>query len=92
VHVRAGGAAFSPVYARSEVEGQTVWQYLMPDGAPVAAAPQGLGDGAAQPLAGVRTVVGVVGSAHVPGMVRQWQEAVASPGTIDLLLTAEPQQ
>lgn len=45
-------------------------------GAPEAAAPRGLGDGAFQPLRGAQRVVAVVGTAHVRGMVRGWQAAV----------------
>lgn len=37
---------------------------------------QGLGDGAYTPLKGVRRVVAVVGTAHVRGMVREWQAAI----------------
>jgi hypothetical protein len=38
------------------------------------------------PMQGVRAVVGIVGSAHVPGMVRQWQDALASPRDVGDLL------
>jgi len=49
-------------------------------GAPAAAAPQGLGDGAYTPLRGVQRVVAVVGTAHVRGMVREWQVATEEAG------------
>ncbi len=87
----AGTSSFSPVFVRDQVDGQQVWRFAVPDVAPVAAAPAGLGDGAlTEPLRGVRTVVGIVGSAHVPGMVRQWKEALDKPSDVETLLRADP--
>ena len=41
-----------------------------------AGAPAGAGDGEYAPLQAPRAVVAVVGSAHVRGMCRQWEDVV----------------
>ncbi len=38
----------------------------------------GMGDGCFKPLGRVRTTVAVVGSAHVQGMVHEWQQALGA--------------
>lgn len=84
-----GGKATTPLYMRDQVDGQDVWRYMMPEGGNQVVAPQGAGDGAAKPLSGVRTVVGVVGTAHVPGMVREWKDVLnISPDRIEKLVQA----
>jgi hypothetical protein len=70
-------------------EGQLVWRYLMPEGASAPSAPKGGGDGAFEPLQGPEAVVAVVGSAHVRGMVKAWQDSLAKPGAVDDLLGVE---
>lgn len=74
-----------------QVDGQLVWRYAMPAGAPALTAPPGRGDGEVVELTGngaggpVSRVVGVVGSAHVRGMVREWQQHVAQQDVSELL-------
>jgi hypothetical protein len=58
--------------------GQPVWRFMVPHGAPEEAAPRGLGDGAYEPLRDVRRVVGVVGTAHVRGLVQEWEQGSRS--------------
>ncbi len=81
----------APAYVTDEVDGQRVWRYAMPEGAPARSAPKGFGDGALQALPGVRAVVGVVGSAHVHGMVREWSRCVEDQA-VDALLKAGPDE
>jgi hypothetical protein len=59
--------------------GRPLWRFMMPEQGPLISAPQGLGDGAVQPLKSARAVVGIVGSAHVRGMVREWSSSVQQP-------------
>lgn len=80
-----GDAAPCPTFVRREVDGQMVWGYMVPEAAPAGSAPSGLGDGAFKPLPGVRSIVGVVGSAHVRGMVREWNTCVKDTNVEDLL-------
>lgn len=82
----AGAAAFSPAYVRDEQDGRQVWRFMMPEQAPAQAAPAGLGDGAYKPLKGARAVVGVIGSAHVRGMIREWPESLKAPAAVQELL------
>jgi hypothetical protein len=62
---------------------------MVPEGATASSAPAGSGDGPYVPLAAPTAVVSVVGSAHVRGMVKQWQESLAAAGQLDELLKAE---
>jgi hypothetical protein len=64
----------APAFVLNEVEGQLVWQYMVPEAAPLASAPKGSGDGAVAPLEGEASLVAVVGTAHVHGMVREWEQ------------------
>lgn len=50
-----------------------VWRYVIPEGGPAAAAPPGYGDGEYQPAGSVSSVVAIVGTAHVRGIVREWE-------------------
>ncbi len=77
----------APAFVLGEVEGQLLWRYMVPEGGPLGSAPQGSGDGAFRPLEGVAAVVGVVGSAHVHGMVNEWQQHVRDVGVEALLRT-----
>jgi len=81
-----GKADFCPEFVRDDQQGRVVWRYMMPVGAPPGSAPAGLGDGCVQPLERVHTVVGIVGSAHVPGMIREWQQSLQNPGDVSMLL------
>jgi hypothetical protein len=75
----------APALVLGEVEGQLLWRYMVPEDAPLGSAPKGSGDGAFGPLEGVAAVVGVVGSAHVHGMVNEWQRHVGDVSVNELL-------
>lgn len=62
-----------------------VLQYAMPVGGDPGPCPPGAGAGQYQALAGPNTVVAVVGTAHVRGMVREWEAAQADPALRPLL-------
>ncbi|KAG2427850.1 hypothetical protein HXX76_012171 [Chlamydomonas incerta] len=87
--VATGKAPVVPMYVLDEVDGAAVWRYAMPEAGPARAAPPGFGDGGVAALPGVRSVVGVIGSAHVRGMVRDWQAAVQDSNVEPLLADAE---
>lgn len=69
-----------------DTEGQLIWRYVMPEGATASSGPAGGGDGAYSPLQGPSAVVAVVGSAHVRGMCKAWQDSLAAPGQVQQLL------
>ncbi|GAB4818160.1 hypothetical protein N2152v2_005206 [Parachlorella kessleri] len=79
----ANGVAqgLTPALIRTEGEGaaagqqQQVLRYAMPEGGHPVVCPAGQGDGVYQPLPPGRTVVGVVGTAHVRGIIRAWAAA-----------------
>jgi hypothetical protein len=81
----AGRDGQVPGFVLDEVDGLTVLRYMMAEGAPNKAAPKGKGDGAYTPLEGPETVVAIVGSAHVRGMCRQWQNAQQNLSVSELL-------
>lgn len=89
--VATGKPGVAPAYVLDTVEGQAVWRFAAPEGAPLRSAPAGYGDGAIGAMSGVRAVVGVIGSAHVRGMVRGWREAVADPDVAALLTDGDSQ-
>lgn len=62
-----------------------VLQYAMPVGGEQEACPPGAGAGQYAPLAGPCSVVAVVGTAHVRGMIRQWKAAQADAAIKPLL-------
>lgn len=70
-----------------QVDGHTVYRYMMADGAPNKSAPVGKGDGAYQPLGDAESVVAVVGSAHVRGMCLQWEQAIRDVAVDKLLVS-----
>ncbi|KAG2492108.1 hypothetical protein HYH03_009599 [Edaphochlamys debaryana] len=74
--VATGQPGVVPAFVLDQVDGRSVWRFGSPAGAPARAAPTGLGDGELGAAAGVRSVVGVIGSAHVRGMIRRWNDAV----------------
>jgi|LauGreSBDMM110SN_4_FD.fasta_scaffold40857_2 hypothetical protein len=76
----------TPAYVLDRVEGQLMWRLMQAQGAPPEACPPGYGDGEYVPLPGVRTVVKVVGTAHMRGMMQRWPEAVSSPREVRELL------
>lgn len=73
-------------FCLQESDGQLIWRYVMPEGKTASSAPQGGGDGAYAPLPGPSDVVAVVGSAHVRGMCKAWQDSLAAPGQVQELL------
>jgi len=92
--VTAAAASSKPCAAPAFVagtlpSGQLVWRYMMPKDGPAGSAPKGLGDGAYAPLTGPKAVVGVIGSAHVRGMCKQWEESVKEAGQVEELLKVE---
>ncbi|CAL8465194.1 g4729 [Coccomyxa elongata] len=53
--------------------GMRMWRYVVPEGGPTAAGLPGYGEGEYRPVGDPQTVVAVVGSAHVRGIVREWE-------------------
>lgn len=84
-HVPSVDSTFLPS-ALQDTDGQLIWRYAMPQGKTASSAPQGGGDGAYAPLQAPSAVVAVVGSAHVRGMCKAWQDSLAAPGQVDELL------
>eukprot|EP00892_Ulva_mutabilis_P007045 jgi/Ulvmu1/4712/UM002_0443.1 len=82
-----GGDGQVPAFVLDEVDGHTVYRYMMADGAPNKSAPTGKGDGAYQPLDDAESIVAVVGSAHVRGICVDWKEACRDV-TVDKLLAS----
>ncbi len=70
------GLPASPAYIKDFDLGRTVWRYAMPEASLEEATPSGNGEGQYKPVQAPRTVVAVVGSAHVRGILKEW-EAVA---------------
>ena len=75
-----------PAYVLDVIEGQPMWRFMQAEGAPAEACPSGFGDGSYTPLADVRRIVKIVGTAHVQGMVQRWADAVAAPREVGALL------
>uniref|UniRef100_A0A7R9VAT9 TraB domain-containing protein n=1 Tax=Chlamydomonas euryale TaxID=1486919 RepID=A0A7R9VAT9_9CHLO len=91
-HAGAGAARGEPVvpaYVLDRVDGRLMWRLMQADGAREQASPRGFGDGAYVPLKDVRSVVQIVGTAHVPGIVAGWKAALADPTAVDDLLRSE---
>lgn len=70
-----------------QVDGHTVYRYMMADGAPNKSAPTGKGDGAYQPLGDAESIVAVVGSAHVRGICSKWKQASQDVAVDKLLIS-----
>jgi hypothetical protein len=78
-----GAPTGAPAYVADDAGGQLVWRYAMPSGGPSGAAPAGLGEGEyGPPPGGARSVVVVVGTAHVRGMCREWEAALDRAGDV----------
>jgi hypothetical protein len=77
----------TPAYlvTRAPASGAPVLHYCMPAGGEAAACPVGQGAGQYQAASGPRTVVAVVGTAHVRGMIREWPAALKDPSLRPLL-------
>jgi hypothetical protein len=71
---------------RAGADGREAFQYAMPQGASSGVCPPGRGDGSyALPAGGGgKTVVAVVGTAHVRGIVKVWQAAARPGGDVAL--------
>lgn len=78
------GLPASPAYIVDSNQGRTVWRYVMPEGGPEEAAPAGNGDGKYKPVQAPKAVLAVVGSAHVRGILKEW-EAVSSDSYLQRL-------
>jgi hypothetical protein len=87
-----GAPTGAPAYVADEANGQLVWRYAMARDAPEGSAPKGLGEGEYLPPAGAKNVVVVVGTAHVRGMCREWETALARPGDVGKLAPAAEQR
>lgn len=68
------GLPASPAYIKDQDQGRTVWRYTMPEGGPEEATPSGNGEGEYKPEQAPKSLVAVVGSAHVRGILREWEK------------------
>ncbi|KAK9837254.1 hypothetical protein WJX81_002082 [Elliptochloris bilobata] len=75
IRAAAQGAAAAPAFVADSAAGRRVWRLLMPEGGSAAACPPGTGEGEFEPLGKPCTVVAVVGTAHVRGIIREWEAA-----------------
>ncbi|KAL4858448.1 TraB domain-containing protein [Chlorella vulgaris] len=75
----------TPAYVLTHSGSGATLQYAMPVGGEAGACPPGAGAGQYQPLPGPKTVVAIVGTAHVRGMIRQWPAAQQDPSLKPLL-------
>ena len=69
------GSGASPAYILETSDERHAWHYAMPKDAPEGCSVSGCGLGEYVPMKNASAVVGVVGSAHVGGIVREWQDA-----------------
>lgn len=76
-----GAYGAAPAFLADSVEGHQVWRYMMAEGAPPRACPTGRGDGQFTPHKGASAVVGVVGTAHVRGIIQEWEKLRAAEGS-----------
>jgi hypothetical protein len=82
-----GAPTGAPAYVAGSLgNGQLVWRYAMAPDAPARSSPSGLGDGAYVAGQPPRSVVAVLGSAHVRGICKQWPEATGRAGQVAELL------
>lgn len=78
-----GAPTGAPAYVADDAGGQLVWRYAMSKDAPLGSAPRGIGEGEyLPPPGGAKSVVFVVGTAHVRGMCREWERALAAAGDV----------
>ena len=78
------GLPASPAYIMDRDQGRTIWRYTIPEGGPEEASPPGNGEGQYKPLQAPGRLVAVVGSAHVRGILREW-EGVSRQGYMEQL-------
>lgn len=75
----------------SSTGGRKAWRYMMPAAAADResllqdAVPFVGGEGIYEPLQGVSRVVGVVGTAHVRGIIEHWEEAASQGRMVEVL-------
>ncbi|KAK9790773.1 hypothetical protein WJX73_006178 [Symbiochloris irregularis] len=87
----SGSPALVQQPGNSSPDGRQTWRYLMPDAAEARdsplqrSAPYLGGEGVYEPLQGVSKVVGVVGTAHVRGIIENWEAAESAEGVTRLL-------
>lgn len=79
------GTGASPAFVLDTSKERHAWHYVMPKAAPEGCASVGSGDGQYQAAKGVRAVVGVIGSAHVGGIVAEWSRASDQERLAELL-------
>lgn len=73
------GTGLCPAFVLDRVDGQPIWRLMQAQDGTPEVSPVGFGDGAYQPLPNVQTVVKIVGTTHVQGMVQRWADAVRAP-------------
>lgn len=77
-----GSSAEAPaLIADMGADGVPIWRYTVGKNGPQGVCPLGEGDGTYAALPAVSAVVAVVGTAHVRGIVREWDVAAASENT-----------
>ena len=75
-----------PAFILDRVDDRLVWRLMQGKGAPDETSTRGYGDGEYLPLKDVSCVVNIVGTAHLAGMVKAWQKALAGPNEVDGLI------
>jgi hypothetical protein len=75
-----------PAFILDRVDGRLVWRLMQGKGAPDETSTRGCGDGEYLPLTDVKCIVNIVGTAHVQGIVRAWEKALANPSDVDSLI------
>ena len=70
----AGKPAGPALVHGQDDQGRHRWRYLMPENSPPGASWLGSGEGVYQPLPAPQRIVAIVGSAHVRGMLHEWEQ------------------
>lgn len=83
------GAGASPAFVLDTQDSRHAWQYAMPADSPTGLSTKGIGLGEYRAVEGPESVVAVVGSAHVGGIVREWQDIRDISGLSELLGSEE---
>ena len=84
--VALSSPALCPAFILDRVDGRMVWRLMQGKGAPDETSTRGYGDGEYQPLQDVNVVVNIVGTAHVQGIVKAWENALSKPSEITSLI------
>ena len=69
------GKGAAPAFVLDKRNLRHAWQFAMPSKAPAGVSEQGMGQGTYNGVSNVKSVVGIVGSAHVGGIIREWETA-----------------